>query len=1268
MTADPQRLKHVFGMVIARDRADRDAVLQQECGSDLELRQRLEALLAAHDQPASALDAPFVPAERETAEVRTGTAAFAGPAVNDVIAGRYKLLEKIGEGGMGEVWVADQREPIRRKVAIKMIKLGMDSRNILARFEAERQALAIMDHPHVARVFDAGTTPDGRPFFAMELVKGTPITTFCDARQLTPRERLELFLPVCRAIHHAHQKGLIHRDIKPANVLVELHDDLAVPKVIDFGVAKAIGHQFSERTIYTGFGQLIGTPTYMAPEQATFNALDVDTRADVYALGVLLYEMLVGSPPFEPERLQRAALDEVLRVVREEDPQLPSTRLSTSATKASLAASRRSSPDELWRLIRGELDWIIMKTLEKDRARRYDSAASLAHDVERYLRDEAIEACPPTLSYRLRKACRRNRSAVLATAAVVCLALLGVVWQSWSLRRARRAEHIAVTERDKAAHERTIAETARLEVQHERDVAQTARHEQRRSLYGISLNLIAAAWEHDHVARVRELLDSCRPRENEEDLRGFEWHYWNRLAHAERRTWSFADDTPLVAATLSGDAQRVASCAFVDTGDTPGWRIRVCDVARETEVFRQTVERDDTLALAGDGQLALNHDGTRLAFTYRGDQGRRRAGRVLVYNVTDGQILLREEGRIERKTAISPDGTQVAIVSSAGQSSSESSPGRSARIRVHRVSGESPPLELTGLEAGAALVSAPHFSADGTLLAAVSLRHRPNGEGVSMIHLWELSAGQQFVAHTLEGEQVVGIAGAPRGDRLVTLGVKSPPPSSNVQPDAYITCWTRTDDRLTQRYSLRLPWVVSAVPVVQFAFSPDGRQLAVANGFQPAQCLDLEGGMPLPAVKSTTGIISVAFPPAGHLLRTLRNVPGNSPAAFPDGTLQEWDLSPSRPAPPALPEWSRSADGRRKLVSASWPTATDTNGPPLQVLEETGAVVGEYRGHTGRVVAAFLSPDGRWVLSNTTDEIVLWQSATGAVSWTRSITGDGTFQFDGRDGGEFSPDGRWIALRDPTATRVVSADDLQEQLRTPASADVRFSPDGRRLVVFQRGTRRPDSELTAGTLQVWDVESATRLREIAWPPGLALPTVFAPDGRTFAVASPAEVVIYDAATGHPRITLPGLPELGRVVFSPDGSRLVMVRRDGFDRHGSPHPPQPFPVWDTATGQVACQLQGHATSIRDAIFSPDGRRIFTAGIPQATLHGEIRVWDARSGLELLQLPHGTEPAGRVRLEISPDGHRLTLRALRPQAGRRREQIWDATPLNSQDRRP
>ncbi len=439
----------LFAAAIAiADQGERASLLDRECAGRPDVRQRIDQLLDAHFRSHPLLDQP-VPEE-------TG-AYVPNEQPGAVVAGRYKLLEKIGEGGMGEVWVADQLEPIKRRVALKLIKPGMDSRSVLGRFEAERQALAVMDHPNIAKVLDAGTTADGRPYFVMELVKGTPITDFCDARKLTPKQRLELFIPVCQAIQHAHMKGIIHRDIKPSNVLVALHDETPVAKVIDFGVAKAIGQQLTEKTIYTGFGALVGTPAYMAPEQATFNQLDVDTRADVYALGVLLYELLAGSPPIEKERLKLAALDEVLRIVRDEEPPRPSQRLSTSQAKASIAATRQSEPAKLSALMKGEIDWIVMKALEKDRTRRYDTANGLAKDIQRYLDGDSVEACPPTLRYRMRKAYRRNKTAVRVASAFVCLSLGAAFMGAVLTVKAKLAEATAEEKRIEAEENETLA-------------------------------------------------------------------------------------------------------------------------------------------------------------------------------------------------------------------------------------------------------------------------------------------------------------------------------------------------------------------------------------------------------------------------------------------------------------------------------------------------------------------------------------------------------------------------------------------------------------------------------------------------------------------------------------------------------------------------------------------------------------------------------------------------------------------------------------------
>jgi tetratricopeptide (TPR) repeat protein len=436
MTPNADRLREVFLAALKLPAVARDAFVRESCAGAEELRDQVLMLLQAHDELGTIAPAPEPVASQRSDQ--PGAPARPG----DWVAGRYKLLEPIGEGGMGTVWMAQQTEPVKRLVAVKLIKAGMDSKQVVARFEAERQALALMDHPNIAKVHDAGTAPDGRPYFVMELVKGVPITRYCDEHRLTPRQRLELFLPVCHAVQHAHQKGIIHRDLKPSNVLVALYDGKPVPKVIDFGVAKAAGQSLTDKTLVTGFGAIVGTLEYMSPEQAEVNQLDIDTRSDIYSLGVLLYELLTGSPPFSKKELEKVGMLEMLRVIREQEPSKPSTKLSSSDALPTLSANRGTEPAKLTRLVRGELDWIVMKALEKDRNRRYETANGFAMDVQRYLADEAVQACPPSAGYRLRKFARRNKGGLAVAALVLFFMVLlgsGAGW-AWRDRSAREAE------------------------------------------------------------------------------------------------------------------------------------------------------------------------------------------------------------------------------------------------------------------------------------------------------------------------------------------------------------------------------------------------------------------------------------------------------------------------------------------------------------------------------------------------------------------------------------------------------------------------------------------------------------------------------------------------------------------------------------------------------------------------------------------------------------------------------------------------------------
>jgi serine/threonine protein kinase/tetratricopeptide (TPR) repeat protein len=448
--------KHAIESILAAavemsSEAQRRQFVAQACAGDAELQRRVEALIDNHFLAGSFLESP-APSPAATVDMPIG----AGPGT---VIGLYRLLEQIGEGGMGLVFVAEQLQPVRRQVALKLIKPGMDTREVIRRFEAERQALALMDHPNIARVLDAGTTEQGRPYFVMELVYGIPLTQFCDEHRLPLRARLELFLAVCQAVQHAHTKGIIHRDLKPSNLLVSRHEGTPLVKVIDFGVAKAVGQPLTDQTVHTHYLQMIGTPLYMSPEQAGMSELDIDTRTDIYALGALLYELLTGTTPLDQERLRGVSYDEIRRLIREEEPARPSTRLRTlGQTAVTVSTNRQSDPKGLSQLFRGELDWIVMKCLEKDRNRRYETASALAADVQRYLHDEPVQACPPSAWYRLRKFVRRNKGPVLAVAAVVLALVGGIIGTTLGLLQAESEQRRAEGEWRRAEGEKQLAE------------------------------------------------------------------------------------------------------------------------------------------------------------------------------------------------------------------------------------------------------------------------------------------------------------------------------------------------------------------------------------------------------------------------------------------------------------------------------------------------------------------------------------------------------------------------------------------------------------------------------------------------------------------------------------------------------------------------------------------------------------------------------------------------------------------------------------------
>ena len=590
------KAKEIFWAALDHE-GELDSFVDQACDDDTQLRERVQALLQARQEAGDFLPASNVEATIDSGgpapveAIRSQTAAEPKPA--DQI-GPYKLLEEIGEGGMGTVWVAKQSQPIKRKVAIKLIKAGMDSQQVLARFEAERQALAMMEHPNIARVVDAGMTEQGRPYFAMEYVKGVPLTEYCDQAKLSVKERLELFLPICTAVQHAHQKGIIHRDLKPSNILVCLYDGKPVPKVIDFGLAKAMHHSLTEQSLYTAHGMMVGTPLYMSPEQAEHNNLDIDTRTDVYALGVILYELLTGTTPLEKAQMKEAAYDEFLRLIKEVEPPKPSTRLNGSASLPSVAAQRSIDPSHLTRSIAGDLDWVVMKALEKERCRRYETANGLVEDIRRHLSDEPVSASPPSARYRMRKFIKRNRAGVIAASAIAVALLLGVVGTTsgmlWALSEKRAA--VAAREAESEAKQEAIAAAkaerlAKLDAQAETKKAEVAAKKEKTAYAQAQKRLAQIEKANEILGSIFKNLNPLEIARNERPLQAI---LLEKLDKAVEQLEGDSIGDPLVVAKI----QEQFGISLLGLGD-PGKAILLYEKALATRSDTLGPEHPDTI-------------------------------------------------------------------------------------------------------------------------------------------------------------------------------------------------------------------------------------------------------------------------------------------------------------------------------------------------------------------------------------------------------------------------------------------------------------------------------------------------------------------------------------------------------------------------------------------------------------------------------------------------------------------------------------------------
>jgi WD40 repeat protein/serine/threonine protein kinase len=1259
MNAHPDPAKAIFLEAVERHAPDRwPAFLDRACAGQPELRCRVEALLQAHREVGTAQ-------HRELAEA-TGPSPAATvdepPARErrgDVI-GSYKLLEQIGEGGFGVVYMAEQTEPVRRKVALKVLKPGIDSRQVVARFEAERQALALMDHPNIAKMFDGGTTPSGRPYFVMELVKGVPITEFCDQNHLAPRQRLELFVPVCQAVQHAHQKGIIHRDIKPSNVLVARHDTTPVVKVIDFGVAKALGQELTDKTLFTGIAQMIGTPLYMSPEQAGMSDLDVDTRSDIYSLGVLLYELLTGTTPFTKERFRRAAYDEIRRIIREEEPPKPSTRLSESKDSLpSISALRHTEPAQLTKLVRGELDWIVMKALEKDRSRRYETANGFALDIQRYLADEPVVAGPPSAAYRLRKFLRRNRGPAVAVALVLLALLGGIVGTTWGMIQAVAEAEEKEKARGQALQESDRAGKAQKQATQDRNEAIAQRNEARNQRYCAVMKPLSRLWREGSHLQVRRELDVLRPGPEEQDLRGWEWHYQDRLSRAALRN--------LKGHSEAGRFERAQALAFspdgrwLASGSVSERRSGSQVVAILWDVTTgEEVRRFDTGKLSeAVGGLAFSPDGKTLAAARTLAAPGERSGGLQVWEVASGRQLHNLESNIERceGLAFSPDGRQLV---SAGEAE------REGAVEVWELSGGQ---RMGSWKTGKLLLAA--FNPEGQLLtvtnADVTLHEPTTGKALrSFAHGLEVKRDSE-VDDDHEWPMRLFAAASADGRWLA------------MADDKGVWRWEVATGRKHSLYGQTRKGING------LAVSPDGRRTASAGRtgtimkwdlFKIGPREDVPRGNTIPAFEAP--VVCVAYSPDGLRLA----------AAGYDGTIRIFDAADTGQGTRLFAglggrRVAFTADGSKFLVL---PFMMPWGMPTLRDAVSGHKLPGPPEGIHGPVA---YSPDGRWLATNCKDGIRLWDTTT----YREGRTLDTTSRFERlvihttqvtqeyhSTILTFLADGRLLSVTERELKGASLAPTVMVQIwDTSSGKDLFFfedkarslgrvviTPDGRRLAAHTKDGRRvdvwdlekwhqggtnapvltlqphgkgikgfaysPDGKLLAtsgadqdgsNAVKFWDAATGKEVRSIPWPvertSGEVGHVVFSGNGRLLAAAGAGLVKVWDVAAGREVFAAKFVGYVGNLALSPDGGTLVV------GSYGTTW------IWDVATGRERHTLKLPPTFSGGLAFSPDGRSLAVGG-------QDVGVWDAVGGEQLHALG-GSHSGQVVSMAVSPVGNTL-----------------------------
>ena len=1102
MPSPQEREAALFALALEKPVAERPAFLQAVCGSDRVLRQRLETLLAAHDQPGELLATP-TPGLKATIKLDLDVAP--DEAVGQTL-GRYKLLERVGEGGCGVVYVAEQTEPVRRRVALKVIKLGMDTKQVVARFEAERQALAMMDHPNIAKVLDAGSTETGRPYFVMELVRAIRITDYCDQNNLSTNERLDLFIKVCQAIQHAHQKGIIHRDIKPSNILVTLHDGVPVPKVIDFGIAKATEGRLTDATVYTQLHQFIGTPAYISPEQAEMSGLDIDTRSDIYSLGVLLYELLAGSTPFDPKELMASGIDQMRKTIREKEPMRPSTRLGTLQGGELTTTAKRRSTDapKLVHQLKGDLDWIVMKCLEKDRTRRYDTANGLAVDLKRHLNHEPVLARPPSTAYRIQKAVRRHKLGFAAGAAVCLALLIGVTLSTTQAVRATRAEHAkqALLDSEQKAHQ--AATLAQSEAEVERDRA-------RRNLYAADINLAYQAWLQSNLGKARRLLARTRPPAGQEDLRGWELRYlWNltrgddagELARFDGGVYhiAFVDDDRSVAVGLSGFGAEERGNLLFDFGttrltnrrvfgrsefsvsaffpvkkwlavsemDSNGWGISVVNTATQDEIIRlPSPNFVKAISLSRDGQwLAAYHGGGEVrlwrtddwrptSITHRGNEGLHfgalgflGAGDRIAVGWIDGKVSVHESANGEklREFSAHTEGVTTMAVSPA---SDVMATGAGFTDRVIKLWNPRNGEAMGKLIGHQAWICGLTFSPDGTLLASAAADQT--------VRLWDTKTWTEVATLRGHEDEVYCLAFSTDGRRLITGG-----------KDGSVRLWQVPPAKRPPAM-----WVLRE-PCRNFDIAPDSRRLVtVGNDYV---VWDLDTGEKLATLTELRGLQSGChFSPDGRRLL----VGGH-------GKIRIWDFARN-----SLSEFDAGIDedilGVRTLgTTNSLMVAWGNFAKPFKVWNfETRQLIHEFEPSVSAAGSANFSRQGDLALGHGDGSVTLWNAESGLEQTNfpahrRAVSGIA-----------FTPDRRTLAtgglegtakLWDLATRREIVT--LKGHLRSIHALDI--SPDAHRLATGAGGVE---------SVKLWDMHTHQELITLATDGSLIVALAFSPDGN-----------------------------------------------------------------------------------------------------------------------------------------------------------------------------